>query len=69
MSIIFLVRQKFIRFLKYIFYTYIYVYKSFSTALDKCLRKTSTKWRDGEIGEHKWKGITEYEIEKVEQTR
>ena len=48
---------------------YIYVYKSFSTTFNKGLRKTSKKWRDGEIGERKWKGSTEYEIEKVEQTR
>ena len=31
----------------------IYVYKSFSTMLDKGLRKNRKKKGDGEIGEHK----------------
>ena len=31
----------------------IYVYKSFSTTLDKGLRKNVKKKRDGDIGEHK----------------
>jgi len=38
-------------------YLYTYVYKSFSTTLDKILRKNlkkKKKGRDGEIGEHKW---------------
>ena len=49
----FLVRQKFISFLKSIYNTYLsYVYKSFSTTCDKGLRKNIKK-RDGEIGEHK----------------
>ena len=30
-----------------------YVYKSFSTTLDKVLRKNNNKKRDGEIGKHK----------------
>ena len=34
---------------------YIYVYKSFSTVLDKGLRKNIKKKRDGEIGKHKLK--------------
>ena len=43
----------------------IYVYKSFSTTLDKGLRK-----KKREIGKQtKWNGSTEYEIEKMEQTR
>ena len=32
---------------------YIYVYKSFSTTLDKDLRKNIKIRRDGETGEHK----------------
>ena len=32
---------------------YTYAYKSFSTTLDKGLRRTSKKKRDGEIGKHK----------------
>ena len=32
---------------------YIYVYKSFSTMLDKGLRKFIQKKRDGETGNHK----------------
>ena len=32
---------------------YIYVYKSFSTVLDKGLRKNIKKKRDGEIGKRK----------------
>ena len=47
----FLVRQKSISFLKYIYYAYyfyIYVYKSVSTMLDKGLRKHKKK-REGEI--------------------
>ena len=43
---------------------YTFVYKSFSNTLDKGLRKNIKK-KDGEIGEHKWNGSTEYEIEKV----
>ena len=41
-------------FLKYIYYAcyYIYIYKSFSTMLDKNLRKNIKK-KDGEIGKHK----------------
>ena len=34
-------------------YLYIYVYKSFSTTLDKGLRKNIKNKRDGEIGKHK----------------
>ena len=45
----FLVRQKFISFLKHMYYTY--VYKSFSTVLDKVSRKNIK--RDGEVGKHK----------------
>ena len=37
----------------YILYITIYVYKSFSTTLDKGLSKNIKKKRDGEIGEHK----------------
>ena len=53
---------------------YIFMYKSFSTTLDKGLRKNikkkkEEKRKDGEIGEHKWNGSTEYETEKVKQTR
>ena len=55
-----LVRQKFLSFLKknYIYiYTihtiYIYACKSFSTTLDKGLRKTIKQKRKGEIGKHK----------------
>ena len=50
----FLVRQKFIKFLIYIYYTYFYIciQKLFSTTLDKGLRKNIKK-RDGKIGEHK----------------
>ena len=42
-------------FLKYIYYTYLYiVYKCFSTALDKGSRKNiKEKKGDGETGEHK----------------
>ena len=68
----FLVRQKSISFLKYIYYAYyfyIYVYKSVSTMLDKGLRKHKKK-REGEIEKQtKWNGSTEYDIEKVKQTR
>ena len=50
-------RQKHICFLKYIYCTYlfIYVYQSFSTTLDKDLRKNikEKKRRDRETGEHK----------------
>ena len=50
----FLVRQKFISFLKYIYYAYyLYAYKSFFTMLDKVLRKNIKKKGDGEIGKHK----------------
>ena len=54
-----LVRQKFLSFLKkkkyiYIMHTiYIYACKSFSTTLDKGLRKTIKQKRKGEIGKHK----------------
>ena len=45
----------------------IYVYKSFLTALGKGLRKNIKKrW---EIGKRKWNMNTEYEIEKVKQSR
>jgi len=37
----------------YTIYIFIYVYKSFSTILDKGLRKNIKKKRDGEIGKHK----------------
>ena len=39
----------------YIIHIYIYVYESFSTTLDKGLRKNNNnnKKRDGEIGKHK----------------
>ena len=37
----------------YIIHIYIYVYKSFSTMLDKGLGKNNHKKRDGEIGKHK----------------
>ena len=40
----------------YFIHIYIYLYKSFSTTLDKGLRKNikkKKKRRDGEIGEHK----------------
>ena len=52
----FLARQKFMFskiYILYILYIYIYlcVYKSFSTMLDKGLRKNNK--RDGEIGKHK----------------
>ena len=50
----FLVRQKFISFLKYIYYTYylyICIQKLFYT--DKSLGKNIKKKRDGEIGKHK----------------
>ena len=64
----FLVRQKFVSFLKYI-YIYIYLYKSFSTTFDKGLRKNIKKMKDGEIGviklQLKWNGSTEYETEKM----
>ena len=52
-------------------FIYIYVYKSFSTTLDEGLRKnTLKKRRDGENEKQtKWNGSTEYEIEKVKQTR
>ena len=36
----------------HVFKIYIYIHKSFSTTLDKDLRKNIKK-RDGEIGEHK----------------
>ena len=54
-----------------IIHIYIYVYNRFSTILGKGLRKNikKKKRRDGEIGEHKWNGSTEYEIEKEKQTR
>ena len=48
---------------KYI-YIFIYVYKSFSTILDKGLRKNNKK-RDGEIGKQtKLNESSKYEIEK-----
>ena len=48
-------------------YIYIYVYESFSSTLDKGLRKNiKKKRRNGEIGKYKQlNGSTEYEIEKV----
>ena len=36
-----------------IIHIYIYVYKSFSTTLDKSVRKNIKKSRHGEIGKHK----------------
>ena len=51
---------------------YIYMYtKAFLLHLIKAWEKLQKKkkWRDGEVGEHKWNGSTEYEREKVEQTR
>ena len=50
-----LVRQKFMFSKIYIYYACIYVYKRFSTTLDKALRKNikKKKGRDEEIGEHK----------------
>ena len=49
----FLVRQKFLSFIKYIYYTYlhIYVYRSFSITLDRGLRKNIKIKR--QVGEHK----------------
>ena len=48
---------------------YIYVYKSFSTKLDRGLRKKFKK-KDGETGKQtNWNQSTEYEIEKVRQTK
>ena len=44
----FFLRQKFIRFLKYIYNIYIYVYKGFSTMLEKENQKR--KRNDGDIG-------------------
>ena len=44
----FFLRQKFIRFLKYIYNIYIYVYKGFSTMLEKENQKR--KRSDGDIG-------------------
>ena len=63
----FLVRQKFVSFLKYI---YIYMYtKAFLLHLIKAWERTLKKMKDGEIGviklQLKWNGSTEYEIEKV----
>ena len=50
----FLVRQKVMFSKIYILYIlFTYVYKSFSTMLDKGLRKFIQKKRDGEIGKHK----------------
>lgn len=47
---------------------YTYVYKSFSTILEKGLRNNIKK-KDGEIGkQNKCIGSTEYEIKKVKQT-
>ena len=45
--------------------------KAFLLHLIKAWERTSKKRRDGEIGKHKlkWNGSTEYEIEKVKQTR
>ena len=68
--IIFLVREKFISFLKYIFiHIYMYMYtKAFLLHLIKAWERTSK--RDGEIGKQtKLNGSAEYEIEKVKQTR
>ena len=51
----FFVRQKLIQFLKYIYIIHIsvYVYKSYSTTLDKGLRKNIKKIIGGEIRERK----------------
>ena len=50
----FLVRQKFISFLKYIYYTYLYIcLQRIFTTLDKGLRKNIKKRREGKIGQHK----------------
>ena len=47
-----------------------YVHKSFSTMLDKVLRKNiKKKKRDGKIGKPEWNGSIEYEIEKMKLTR
>ena len=49
----------------HIIYTYMCVYKSFPTTLDKVLRKKNKK-RHGKFGKQtKRNGSTEYEIEKV----
>ena len=49
----------------HIIYTYMCVYKSFPTILDKVLRKKNKK-RHGKFGKQtKRNGSTEYEIEKV----
>ena len=41
-----------------------------ASLLDKSLRKNIFLKRDGEIGKQtKWNGSTEYETEKVKQTR
>ena len=45
---------------------YIYVYKSFSTMLNKGLRKNIPKKRDGEIGKHKLKNEMEAQNRKSE---
>ena len=43
----------------------IYVYKSFSTMLDKGLRKNIKQKSDGEIGKQtKWNGSTAYDSHK-----
>ena len=53
-------------FLKYV---YVYMYtKAFLLCLIKSWERTS-KRKHGEIGKYKWNGSTEYEIEKVKQTR
>ena len=44
----FLVRQKFITYIIHIIYIYTYVYKSFSTMLDKGLRNNIKKKRETE---------------------
>ena len=61
--------------MKYIYYThclYIYVYKAFLLQLIKSWERTSKKERrDGKTGKRLFKlnGSTEYEIEKLKQTR
>ena len=75
MSCIFLAKKKLIYFKIYI-YTILYIlymctYRSFSTAVDKGLRKNNnnkkrqTNWKILT----RWSGSTEYETEKVKQTK
>ena len=70
----FLVRQKFIKNSKiYILYIFVLVYKSFSATLDKGLRKNIKRKKKVEEMEKlkntKWNESTEYESEKVKQTK